>query len=110
MIIKIPSGKLTELQSDESHLQTIFDALLPEGHLLMTHPFGNYLCQRIFEVVEHQRKPQLLDTFVEQLLEQRAFLSICVDSYGRRSRNGLLGTACGNGECECGNGKKRLGT
>ena len=75
-------GKLQEERDDPRHLEAVMGQILCDIPDLMLHPFGNYLCQRLFEVVEYQSHVRFLDKILDEILTQRSFLKVSIDPYG----------------------------
>jgi len=64
--------------------QTISEQILPEIISLMTHPFGNYLAQKFFEVSDYSS----LSTIVEQT--NTHLYQISLDTHGTRAVQKLI--------------------
>ncbi|RMZ91329.1 hypothetical protein DV736_g1417, partial [Chaetothyriales sp. CBS 134916] len=54
-------------ENDADHIQTIFAETCPHIRELMTDPFGNYLCQKLFEHCNDEQRTTLIATASDAL-------------------------------------------
>jgi len=82
--------RLLQQKLDEGNtfaLQAILEQVFPQLPKLMPHPFGNYLCQKLFEVLDKNSLLSVIDQVSPFLAE------MALDTHGTRSVQKLISVA-----------------
>lgn len=69
---------------DEEHIQAIFVETCPHIIELMTDPFGNYLCQKLFEHCNEEQRTTLINTAAP------ALTTIALNQHGTRALQKMI--------------------
>ncbi|KAJ4962359.1 hypothetical protein NE237_022298 [Protea cynaroides] len=76
-VFRLLQNKFKEGRVEERDI--IFAKVKDHANLLMVHPFGNYLVQRIFEACTEEQKMGILCTITKKELQ---LIPICLDMHG----------------------------
>lgn len=71
-------------EGDPVDIEQIFLECLDQLNVLMTDPFGNYLCQKLIEVINDEQLGQLLDRIASDI----PFISL--NMHGTRATQALV--------------------